>query len=112
MTYSGRAYLVSRKCPREWAAQPPPLTASIIRVGHVRAPPWTFGTGCGASAQYEPVFRNNEINEKVATKLTVEDLQELGISASGTARMLFDAIAQLRADANTEIAAAPHPGRD
>jgi hypothetical protein len=43
----------------------------------------------------------------------VEDLQELGISASGTARMLFDAIAQLCADANTVIvAAAPHPGRD
>ena len=58
-------------------------------------PPWTFGTGCGASARYEPVFRDNEINGKVATKLTAEDLKELGISASGTARMLLDAIAQL-----------------
>jgi hypothetical protein len=41
-------------------------------------------------------------------KVTLEDLKELGISASGTARMLLDAIAQLCADANTEIAAAPH----
>ena len=42
----------------------------------------------------------------------MEDLKELDISASGTARMLLDAIAQLCADANTEIAAAPHPGHD
>jgi SAM domain (Sterile alpha motif) len=75
-------------------------------------PPWTFGTGCGASARYEPVFRDNEINGKVETKLTVEDLKELGISAWGTARMLLDAIAQLCADANTEIAAASHPSHE
>ena len=101
---------MSRKCPRERG--PSALTGSSIRVRHVGAPLWTSGICCGASARYEPVFRDNEINGKVETKLTVEDLKELGISASGTARMLFDAIAQLRADANTEIAAAPHPGRD
>ena len=39
----------------------------------------------------------------------MEDLKELGISASGTARMLLVAIAQLCADANTEIAAATSP---
>ena len=71
------------------------LTGSSIRVRHVGAPLWTSGICCGASARYEPVFRDNEINGKVATKLTVEDLKELGISVSGTARMLLDAIAQL-----------------
>jgi hypothetical protein len=74
---------------------PSALTGSSIRVRHVGAPLWTSGICCGASARYEPVFRDNEINGKVKTKLTVEDFKELGIGASGTARMLLDAIAQL-----------------
>jgi hypothetical protein len=90
----------------------PTRSAVCIRVRHVGAPPWTSGICCGASARYEPAFRDNEINGKVETKLTVEDLKELGISAWGTARMLLDAIAQLCADANTESAAAPHPSHE
>jgi hypothetical protein len=86
---------------------PAALTGSSIRVRHVGAPLWASGICCGASARYEPVFRDNKINGKVETKLTVESIR-----ASGTARMLLDAIAQLCADANTEIAAAPHPGHD
>jgi hypothetical protein len=90
----------------------PRRAAQCASAYHVGAPPWTSGICCGASARYEPVFRDNEINGKVETKLTVEDLKELGISAWGTARMLLDAIAQLCADANTESAAAPYPSHE
>jgi hypothetical protein len=33
--------------------------------------------------RYEAAFRENEINEKVLSKLTTEDLKELGVTAPG-----------------------------
>ena len=57
---------------------------------------WLRGLGL---EQYEAVFRQNEINEKVLPSLTAEDLKELGVAALGQRRMLPDAIALLRADA-------------
>jgi len=46
--------------------------------------------------QYEAVFRENEINERVLPSLTAEDLKELGVAALGHRRLLLDAIAALR----------------
>ena len=48
--------------------------------------------------QYEAVFRENEINERVLPSLTAEDLKELGVAALGHRRLLLDAIAALRGD--------------
>src|SRR6476620_9504501 len=57
---------------------------------------WLRSLGLG---QYEAVFRENEINERVLPSLTAEDLKELGVAALGHRRILLDAIAALRTDA-------------
>jgi class 3 adenylate cyclase len=49
--------------------------------------------------QYEAAFRENSIDEKVLTRLTADDLKELGVAAVGHRRTLLDAIAALRASA-------------
>jgi class 3 adenylate cyclase len=49
--------------------------------------------------QYEAVFRENEINERVVPNLTQEDLKEIGVGPVGHRRMLLEAIAALRGDA-------------
>jgi class 3 adenylate cyclase len=56
--------------------------------------------------QYEAVFRENEINERVLPSLTVEDLKELGVTALGHRRLLLDAIAALRADRGVTVPSA------
>jgi class 3 adenylate cyclase/predicted ATPase len=53
--------------------------------------------------QYEPTFRENEINERVLPSLTAEDLKDLGVTLVGHRRRLLDAIAALGA----EVPAAP-----
>jgi class 3 adenylate cyclase/tetratricopeptide (TPR) repeat protein len=45
--------------------------------------------------QYEPVFRANEIDERVLPRLTAEDLKDLGVGLVGHRRRLLDAIAAL-----------------
>jgi class 3 adenylate cyclase len=45
--------------------------------------------------QYEPAFRENEIDERVLPSLTAEDLRDLGITLVGHRRLLLDAIAAL-----------------
>ncbi len=45
--------------------------------------------------QYEPAFRENEIDEKVLPSLTAEDLKDLGVTLVGHRRRLLDAIAAL-----------------
>ena len=50
--------------------------------------------------QYEVVFRDNEIDDKVLPILTHEDLKEIGVGPVGHRRKLLDAIAALRTDAN------------
>jgi hypothetical protein len=51
--------------------------------------------------RYEPVFRENEIDDTVLTSLTAEDLKELGIGPLGHRRKLLDAIALLRSETAT-----------
>jgi SAM domain (Sterile alpha motif) len=58
---------------------------------------WLRSLGLG---KYEAAFRENEINEKVLLSLTAEDLKELGVAALGHRRLLLDAIAVLRGQAD------------
>src|SRR6516164_310173 len=53
---------------------------------------WLRGLGL---EQYEPAFRDNDIDGKVLRRLTAEDLRELGIASVGHRRRLLDAIAAL-----------------
>src|ERR1700746_1840513 len=58
--------------------------------------------------QYEPAFRDNEIDWAVLPKLTSEDLREIGVAAIGHRRKLLDAIAALGATVPTAaVMAAP-----
>jgi class 3 adenylate cyclase len=54
---------------------------------------WLDGLGL---QQYEPVFRNNDIDSAVLPSLTAEDLRDLGITSIGHRRRLLEAIAALR----------------
>src|SRR5262245_56731685 len=56
---------------------------------------WLRSLGLG---KYEAAFRENEISQRVLPNLTAEDLKELGVTALGHRRILFDAIAALRVD--------------
>jgi class 3 adenylate cyclase len=56
---------------------------------------WLRSLGLG---KYEAAFRENEIDESVLSRLTAEDLKELGVAALGHRRKLLDAIAALRDD--------------
>src|SRR6476660_5193680 len=56
---------------------------------------WLRSLGLG---KYEPVFRENDIDETVLPNLTAEDLKELGVASLGHRRKLLDAIAALRTD--------------
>jgi class 3 adenylate cyclase/predicted ATPase len=62
---------------------------------------WLRGLGL---AQYEPAFRDNDIDGEVLPRLTAEDLVGLGVTSIGHRRKLLEAIAALRAGA-----AAPLP---
>jgi class 3 adenylate cyclase/predicted ATPase len=57
---------------------------------------WLRGLGL---VQYEPAFRDNEIDETVLASLTADDLKDLGVTSVGHRRRLLDAIAALRAEA-------------
>src|SRR6202040_3538501 len=48
--------------------------------------------------QYEPAFRENEIDARVLPSLTAEDLKDLGVTLVGHRRRLLDAIAALIAE--------------
>ena len=54
--------------------------------------------------QYEAVFRDNAMSEKVLPRLTAEDLKDLGVSIVGHRRVLLDAIADLRSGTKAEPA--------
>jgi class 3 adenylate cyclase/tetratricopeptide (TPR) repeat protein len=53
---------------------------------------WLRSLGLG---QYEAVFRENEIDGKVLTKLTTEDLKDLGVTIIGHRRTILSAIGEL-----------------
>jgi predicted ATPase/class 3 adenylate cyclase len=57
---------------------------------------WLRGLGF---EQYEPAFRANEIDERVLSSLTSEDLREIGVVPIGHRRRLLDAIAALGTEA-------------
>src|SRR6516164_2051226 len=61
---------------------------------------WLQGLGL---ERYEAAFRENEIDETVLPTLTVDDLKDLGVGVVGHRRKLLNAIAALRADANTKV---------
>src|SRR5258705_553117 len=54
--------------------------------------------------QYEPAFRDNEIDTRVLPSLTAEDLKDLGVSLVGHRRRLLDAIAALGAAVRAGLA--------
>ena len=53
---------------------------------------WLRGLGL---AQYEPAFRDNDVDAEVLLRLTADDLRELGVTSIGHRRRLLDAIAAL-----------------
>ena len=67
---------------------------------------WLRSLGLG---KYEAAFRENEIDEKVLLSLTAEDLKELGVAALGHRRLLLDAIAVLRGQADGGPTTTPGP---
>jgi class 3 adenylate cyclase/predicted ATPase len=63
---------------------------------------WLRGLGLG---QYEDAFRRNAIDDKVVSRLTAEDLKEIGVTAVGHRRVLLTAIEALAAPRPAEAAA-------
>ena len=53
---------------------------------------WLRGLGL---SEYEPAFRDNQIDSEVLPKLTGDDLKELGVMSVGHRRKLLSAIAEL-----------------
>ena len=53
---------------------------------------WLRSLGLG---EYEPAFRDNQIDSEVLPNLTGDDLKELGVGSVGHRRKLLSAIAQL-----------------
>ena len=64
---------------------------------------WLRGLGL---ERYEQAFRDNEIDEKVLSSLTAEDLKDLGVTLVGHRRRLLDAIVTLGAVATAPASAA------
>jgi class 3 adenylate cyclase/predicted ATPase len=67
---------------------------------------WLHGLGL---EQYEPIFRDNDIDGDVLPSLTAEDLKDLGINSVGHRRRLFGAIAALN-ESGTQTAITPVDG--
>jgi class 3 adenylate cyclase/predicted ATPase len=61
-------------------------------------------------AEYEPAFRDNQIDEDVLPNLTADDLKELGVGPVGDRRKLLSAIAALSGTSGspTTVRRAPH----
>jgi class 3 adenylate cyclase len=64
---------------------------------------WLRGLGL---ERYDQAFRDNEIDEKVLSSLTAEDLKDLGVTLVGHRRRLLDAIAALGAAVATTAVSA------
>ena len=67
---------------------------------------WLRGLGL---ERYDQAFRDNEIDGKVLSSLTAEDLKDLGVTLVGHRRRLLDAIAALGAAVAT-VAVTPASG--
>ena len=64
---------------------------------------WLRGLGL---AQYEAAFRENEIDDAVLSKLTVEDLKDIGVAVVGHRRKIMSAIEELNAPSAARAEAA------
>ena len=53
--------------------------------------------------QYEPAFRENDVDEQVLPRLTAEDLISIGVTSVGHRRRLLDAIAALTAEVSAAL---------
>jgi class 3 adenylate cyclase len=67
---------------------------------------WLRRLGLG---QYEASFRQNEVNESVLPKLTQEDLKEIGVGPVGHRRIILEAIAALRTNADVKAPSREDP---
>jgi class 3 adenylate cyclase len=76
------------------------------REANVDIAAWLHGIGL---EQYEPVFRENDIDGDVLPGLTAEDLKDLGINSVGHRRRLLGAIAALN-ESGTQTAIVPVDG--
>ena len=65
---------------------------------------WLQGLGL---ERYEAAFRDNEIDWEALSKLTQEDLKDLGVVLGGHRRKLLDAIAALDSDVDVAPSQAP-----
>ena len=63
---------------------------------------WLRGIGL---AQYAEMFRANDIDGKLLSRLTNEDLKDIGVASLGHRKKLLEAIAEL----GSAPAAAPEP---
>jgi class 3 adenylate cyclase len=70
---------------------------------------WLQGLGL---AQYEPAFRDNDVDAEVLLRLTADDLRELGVTSIGHRRRLLDAIAALTEGAPKPAATVTTASRD
>jgi class 3 adenylate cyclase len=70
---------------------------------------WLRGLGL---AQYEPAFRDNDVDAEVLLRLTADDLRELGVTSIGHRRRLLDAIAALTEGAPKPAATVTTAPRD
>ena len=57
---------------------------------------WLRGLGLQS---YEQAFRDNGVDLDVLPRLTADDLKEIGVSAVGHRRKIFDAVGELAAAA-------------
>jgi hypothetical protein len=65
---------------------------------------WLRGLGLG---QYEPTFRDNDIDAGLLPTLTADDLRELGIASLGHRKRLLAAISMLTGPADLQPSPAP-----
>ena len=62
---------------------------------------WLRGLGL---EQYEPAFRDNDVDGEVLRELTADDLISIGVTSVGHRRKLLAAIAVLRAEPTRDLA--------
>ena len=78
------------------AAEDPESSVSLAPgVATMHVADWLRSLGL---EQYEPAFRENEIDDKMLPRLTAEDLKELGVTVVGHRRRLLDAIIALQGE--------------
>jgi class 3 adenylate cyclase/predicted ATPase len=68
---------------------------------------WLEGLGLG---RYAPAFLENEVDREILSKLTADDLREMGVVAVGHRRRLLEAIASLATPVPASAAAAAAAG--